>query len=110
MNAQEYRSVRTQLSLALILGLTACATATPAAWQKSGADENAIARDAGECRASARQEAARQYPHGFSYPSFGASGNVLAQQRDDTHRNIAETSAFDACMRARGYVRAAREK
>jgi hypothetical protein len=95
--------------LTLTAALAACATPAPAPWQKMGADPSVIARDTDECHTAARQEAARLYPQGFSSPTFGASANVMSQQRDETQRMIAESGAFDACMQDKGYVRMRQE-
>jgi hypothetical protein len=92
---------------ALSLGLAACTAPTVAEWQKSGADQQTVARDTSECRASAEQEALRRYPRGFSSPSFGAAGVVASQQRDETNRSSAELALFNSCMQDKGYTRSA---
>jgi hypothetical protein len=97
--------MRASFKLMLVLGLTACATPAVAPWQKSGADETTIAKDASDCRASAEREAVRRYPYGFGSAS-GASGMAMSQQHDEMDRSGAESSSFDSCMRNKGYTRA----
>lgn len=80
--------------------------AAPDQWKKPGADDAAMAKDTADCHTTAREEALRRYPYGFSSPTFGASGMVASQQRDDTNRSIVETASFNACMQGKGYTRA----
>ena len=93
------------LSLALWSSLVACATpSSPPSWQKSGASEATLAKDSSECRELAEQEAMRRYPSGFSSPSFGATGVLMSQQRDETNRGTVAMASFNTCMTGRGYA------
>lgn len=92
------------LVLALWSSLVACATSPPS-WQKAGANEATLAKDSSECRDLAEQEAMRRYPSGFSSPSFGATGMMMSQQRDETNRATVEAASFNTCMEGRGYAR-----
>ena len=91
--------------VAVVLPMVLAACAAPEQWNKAGEDGATMAKDTSDCHATAREEALRRYPYGFSAPSFGASGMVASQQRDDTNRSIVETAAFNACMQEKGYTR-----
>lgn len=96
------------LLLVLPAAIASCAAPAPPAWQKPGAGESGVAKDTAECHDTAEHEAELRYPRGFTTPTLGAPGLAIAQQRDNTDRANAVTAAFNACMRERGYVRAAR--
>jgi len=106
-----YRIAFNPVALLLMLlpvGVASCAAPASPAWQKPGASEIVVAKDAAECRDTAEQEAELRYPRGFATPTLGAPGLAMAQQRDNTDRANAVTAALNACMRERGYVREAR--
>jgi hypothetical protein len=98
-------SMAARRRFALVLPVVLATCAAPEQWKKDGADDATLAKDTTDCRTTAREEALRRYPYGFSSPSFGATGMVAAQQRDDTNRSIVETAAFNACMQGKGYAR-----
>lgn len=96
--------MRILIVLALFLG--ACAGSPPGtSWKKAGATEATIAADTEQCRASARQQAARLYPFGSSSPTLGGAGMVAAQQQANTDRTSAEIEMVNDCMQGKGYTR-----
>jgi hypothetical protein len=97
--------VRTFVLPILSMAGASCTAPAPPSWQKPGASETIVAKDTAECRDAAEQEAELRYPRGFATPALGAPGLAMVQQRDNTDRANAVTSAFNACMRGRGYVR-----
>ena len=96
------------LLLLLPTAVASCAAPASLSWQKPGASESVVAKDEAECHDTAQQEAELRYPRGFATPTLGAPGLAMAQQRDNTDRANAVTTALNACMRERGYVREAR--
>src|SRR5688572_26139728 len=86
----------------LLFAVSACA-ATPMRWQKPGTSD--ATRDEAECRASARQEAARQLPYGNGPPIFVYRQMSMLQwtQAIDNERYYLEDDLTKACMRHRGF-------
>ena len=92
------------VALVHVLALTSCAV--PPHWEKPGADASVTANDTSVCRAAARREAERSYPHGTMGPYYsGAGAIVLSQQRADVDRAFAEERHFNQCMQGKGYRR-----
>ena len=87
--------------LPILLLLTAC-TATPTRWHKPGVAD--AGRDEAECRAAARQEAARRLPYGDGPPIFPRNVSMLqwTMAIDDERAYLAETLTR-ACLRERGF-------
>ena len=82
----------------------ACA-GTPMQWQRAGTADSG--RDEAECRAEAKQEAARQLPYGNGPPLYGLTSNVSMlqwTQAIDNERYNIERDLTAACMRYKGYV------
>ncbi len=100
-----------RIAHALLAGLVAsglavgCAAQPSGPWQKPGADEQTLARDAAGCRSAAQAEALRRYPYSGGPPGIGAGGAVAMQQRDAADRSAVEAARFNACMAERGYKR-----
>jgi hypothetical protein len=96
------------LAACLAASLAACTSGGPGpsakAWTKAGADEATTTRDSSDCRAVAKQEADRRYPHGFSIQTAGPAAMAMTQQHEETSRSLAEVEAFDRCMRGKGYA------
>ena len=96
---------------AILAGLAAsslaigCAAQPSGPWQKPGADEQTLARDAASCRSVARTEALRRYPYSGGPAGLGAGGAVAMQQSDAANRSAVEAARFNACMLAKGYSR-----
>jgi hypothetical protein len=90
---------------ATTVGAMGCSSAAPGPWQKPGADQQAIDRDAANCRTAAQAEALRRYPYSAGSVGLGAAGIVAAQQNDSTDRAMVEAGQFNTCMADRGYRR-----
>jgi hypothetical protein len=90
------------LVAALILVVTAC-VATPTYWQKPGIGD--ATKDEAECRALARQQAARQLPYGNGPPIFGYRQMSMLEwtKAIDNERYYLEDDLTKACMRDRGF-------
>ena len=78
-------------------------------WHKPGGDATALANDLTNCRAFARERAARAGNTGLppvsSDPRFGPPpGPTVVEQR------LQEQQAVDACMREKGYALVPAEK
>jgi len=93
---------RQALSVALLVGVTACA-ATPMRWERPGGD---AARDEAECRAAARQEAVRRLPYGDGPPIFVYRETSMLQwtQAIDNERSYLAEDLAKACMHDKGYA------
>ena len=88
----------------LLFAITACGAA-PMHWQRLGTSD--AAKDEVECRAEARQEAARQLPYGDGPPLYGLTSNVSMlqwTQAIDKERYYVERDLTAACMQYKGYV------
>ncbi len=75
-------------------------------WERPGAADSTIARDASDCSAIAWTEAERQHPYGAGAPMSGAtvdSGWLEQRQRVDAQRFAAANRLDDLCMQNRGY-------
>ena len=96
---------------AILAGLAAsslaigCAAQPSGPWQKPGADEQTLARDAASCRTVAQADALRRYPYSGGPAGLGAGGAVAMQQSDAANRSAVEAARFNACMLAKGYSR-----
>ncbi|HZS82905.1 MAG TPA: hypothetical protein VFA50_08535 [Stellaceae bacterium] len=96
---------------ALLLLLASCGTAG-GGWTRPGADDEAVARDLGECRAEAR--AATRRDAQIDADILASRGNdwqrtgTLALQRDNmaASRSAKGDAVLAACMAAKGYHRA----
>ena len=98
--------IRTLILMALSLGFAVCAGSPPGTtWKKAGASDATIASDTEQCRAAARQQAARLYPYGSSSSTLGGAGMVAAQQQANTDRTSAEIEMVNDCMQGKGYTR-----
>jgi hypothetical protein len=97
----------TLLATLASIGLGACSApaSAPAVWQKPGTDEQTVARDTANCRATAQADALRQYPYSAGSAAVGAAGAVASQQQNDSNRLVVETARFNDCMGERGYKR-----
>jgi hypothetical protein len=93
------------LLLALLAGVSTCASPQVGPWQKEGADQRTIAQDDADCRAIAQHEAVRRYPYGITPAVIGTGGVTMSQQRDDVNRSGTEQATFTRCMLGRGYRR-----
>jgi hypothetical protein len=94
------------IALALSFGFAACGgPAVTPTWKKVDATEATIASDTAQCRATARQQAARLYPYACGSPTLGGAGMIAAQQQANTDRFSAELEMFNDCMQAKGYTR-----
>jgi hypothetical protein len=97
--------------LALLPLATLAACATPAHWEKPGADDAAVKADLTYCAAAARTEAFQNYAFDTGFMRFGAPwwgypyrpSQALWRQRLDSDRFYAETRLKDFCMRNKGY-------
>jgi hypothetical protein len=84
-----------------VVGVSACSAPASMAWQKAGADDQTINRDASTCRALALGEAAQRYPYELGPPSpFGVPSG---QQRNDFSKSTYEAARFESCMHGLGY-------
>jgi hypothetical protein len=86
----------------LLFAITACGAA-PMHWQRLGTSD--AAKDEVECRAEARQEAARQLPYGDGPPIFVYRDMSMLQwtQAIDNERYYLEDDLMKVCMRQRGF-------
>ena len=91
------RKLAARTSAMAVAVIAACGPSQAQTWQKSGTNDQTMARDSTECRELARDEALRRYPY--------RGGSMLGQQRDDNSRAVAEAGLFGNCMQARGYRR-----
>ena len=89
----------------LAIGPAGCSFEGPPEWQKPGVTSNTMAADAKQCRAIARDRAARFYPEMSSNPALTGAGMVAMQQQASSGRSIAEVEAYNGCMQNRGYPR-----
>lgn len=75
-------------------------------WERPGAADSTIVRDASDCSAIAWTEAERQHPYGAGAPISGATvGSAWMEQRQriDAQRFSAASRLDDLCMQNRGY-------
>jgi hypothetical protein len=87
----------------LVLLVTGC-SATPMTWQGSASAD--ATKDEADCRAKARQEAARRLPYGDGPPLYGFYSNwsmLSWKQEIDNARYYLERDLTHACMRSKGY-------
>jgi len=75
-------------------------------WERPGAADSTIVRDASDCSAIAWTEAERLHPYGAGAPMTGAtvdSAWLGQRQRVDAERFAAANRLDDLCMQNRGY-------
>jgi hypothetical protein len=104
-------AVRAALPLFLALGIAAC---TDLQWQNAKVPESMWATDRQQCNAAAYAEARQLYEDPFLSRDLhraGVEGDLARMrhaQQQDRERMHAQ-SAFDRCMKERGYERVARD-
>jgi hypothetical protein len=93
---------RRVLAVSLLLAAVACAP-PPMHWQKPGVAD--AGRDEAECRAAARDEAARRLPYGNGPPIFFYPKMSMLQwtQGIDNERSYLAEQLMRICMRDRGF-------
>ena len=75
-------------------------------WERPGAADSTIVRDASDCSAIAWTEAERQHPYGAGAPMSGAtvdSAWMEQRRRVDGQRFATANRLDDLCMQNRGY-------
>lgn len=97
--------MRRAAALALVLLAGGCVS-DEMRWERSGAADSTIVRDASDCSAIAWTEAERQHPYGAGAPISGATvGSAWLEQRQrvDAERFATASRLDDLCMQNRGY-------
>lgn len=91
------------LLVAALLFVVGACDATPVRWQRAGTSDPT--KDEAECRADARQEAARRLPYGNGPPIFFYRQMSMLQWTTaiDNERSYLEDDLTKACMRQRGF-------
>jgi len=93
--------------LALLVAVTGCTPQVDAKyWERPGATQSTIFRDASDCSAIAWTEAERQHPYDPALPTstIGVQSRLMEQRQQIDQRRFATAARLDdLCMLNRGY-------
>lgn len=100
--------LRNSTALVSAVAVIACTTTQQTRWERPGANDYVVARDASDCSAIAYTEAERlhPYPWGVAATANTADSPGFALKQHVESERFAEADRLlDLCMRTRGYER-----